>query len=205
MVFKIHIIGHSYVHHFKTFIRRNSDQFSYNLNLDPKQVMIQYSASPGASVPQLRDRHIQYVQDFEPDIVILDIGTNDLCNKHLTAEALVASLLDLVDHLIYFRNVKFVVVLQILHRVPSLVPIRHPVDIVWFDDRVDEVNLSLTKKLQDTSQACFWRHKAFWSVKSQLEVFSRDGIHLSTQGQRKYFSSLRALVVHLLNRLDKTK
>ena len=43
--------------------------------------MIQYSGYPGASVDALIQLGLSDVYDFEPDLVILDIGTNDLSSS----------------------------------------------------------------------------------------------------------------------------
>ena len=78
MVYKVQILGHSFVTRFKTFIKQNLDQYSYILNLDPNDIMIQYTRTPGSYVHSLREKHLEDVKDFEPEIVILNIGSNDL-------------------------------------------------------------------------------------------------------------------------------
>lgn len=197
MVYKVHLIGHSFVTRFKQFLKHNLDQYSYTLNLDPHDVMIQYSGLSGGSVQSLRANLLTDVHDFEPDFVFSDIGSNDLCNRHLTPDSVANSVLDLVDFLVHFANVRIVAVLQILHKIPPSCSTRHPVDTFWFNTRVDETNFLLSQGLSSILQVCFWWHKGFWTEASKQAVFSYDGTHLSHQGQVKYFKSLRALTVYI--------
>ena len=81
MVVKVQLFGHSFISPFKRFIRTNASDFDYNLNLDKLEVMIRFSGYPCASVKALIQRGLSDVYDFEPDLVILDIGTNDLSSS----------------------------------------------------------------------------------------------------------------------------
>lgn len=82
---RVLVLGHSFVARFKAFLRDNVSKFTFSLNLDPKQFMIQYFGRPGATVSSIR-RNLEIVGDFEPSIVILEIGSNDLCDSMTTAE-----------------------------------------------------------------------------------------------------------------------
>ena len=75
--------------------------------------MIQYSGYSGASVHSLQERGLTDVSDFEPELVILDIGTKDFSHSSPQAEA--SAISALVDKLLDNYSVKFVVVLQVLH------------------------------------------------------------------------------------------
>lgn len=108
---------------------------------------------------------------------------------------------DLVDTLHHIYNVQFVAVLQILHRIPAKCRVRYPVDTVWFNERVDETNLKLDAMLRSMRGTCLWRHKGFWAPSTQLEVFCADGVHLSAAGLKRYYNSLRAVVVSVLKHL----
>ena len=86
MVYKILLLGHSFISHFKRFVKNNQTHFTYSLNLDPREVMVQYSSLPGATVTAIRKKRLSDVEDFEPDMVILQIGTNDLADDQCTPE-----------------------------------------------------------------------------------------------------------------------
>ena len=124
MVLKCLILGHSFVRNLKNFIGSNLSSFNYTLKLDPKEVMIQFSGKSGANIESLKELQLGDVQDFEPELVILDIGTNDLCLSTCDPVKLASAIVGLVDFLISDFNVKHVVVLQILHRFRPLRPVR---------------------------------------------------------------------------------
>ena len=114
MVKKILIMGHSYITRLKSYIREDPEQCTFTLNLDPQEVMIQY-AGGGGDVASMRGKPMEVVQDFQPDIVLLQIGTNELyCNIH-TPSSVSSAIVNLVDTLHHIYNVQFVAVLQILH------------------------------------------------------------------------------------------
>ena len=48
--------------------------FTYSLNLDPREVMVQYSSLTGTTVTAIREKCLSDVEDFDPDMVILQLG-----------------------------------------------------------------------------------------------------------------------------------
>lgn len=191
------MFGHSFVRRLRTFISGEKD-LAYNFNMYSRP-MVQYSGYSGASVHSLR-RNIEAVSDFNPKVVILLIGTNDLSHANNSPLTVCANIMELVEMLLQISDVQHVIVGQILHRLPSNQS-RHPVDIPWFNKRVDETNLLLSERLKGLAQqnATFWRLKGFWSPEAQSTAFHADGVHLSDIGQRKLYHNLRAAVVSTLN------
>ena len=110
------LFGHSFITHFKRFIRTNASDFNYNLNLGKREVMIQFSGYPGASVKALIQRRLSDVYDFEPDLVILDICTKDLSSS--PPKTVVNAIVSLVNSLLCTTYVKKVVILQVLQIYP---------------------------------------------------------------------------------------
>lgn len=197
-VLKTLILGHSFVRHFKNFIKSRLSEYNFTLNLDPREVMIQYSGQSGATVDSLRARQLSDVKDFEPELVILDIGTNDLSLPTCNAEMLTSAIEKLIDTLLTDYNVQQVVVIQILHRFQSPRPSRRHINIEKFNSEVDICNQLLSEKLSQKHNCQFWWHKGFWGI-NQSSTIDSDGVHLSKpKGQRKYFFNLRAIVVTYL-------
>jgi hypothetical protein len=90
----------------------------------------------------------------------------------------------LVLTLKYCYNVQRVAVLQILHWQWPRRRIRYPVDIPWFNDRVDTLNIFLRNYFKEDNQEL---------------VYTDDGVHLNeVYGYPKYYNSVRAAVVSLL-------
>ena len=99
--------------------------------------------------------------DFEPEIVFLQIGSNDLCDHEKSPESIAKSIIDLVNRLILNYNVKFVALMQIFHRLHPSRPVRYRVDPSWYNPRVDSTNLKLSAQA-NPDHSCLWRHKGFW-------------------------------------------
>ena len=75
----------------------NTDPSKFTLRLDGPP-LIQYSGYPGAKIQDLH-RHLDVVKDFAPDLVILVIGTNDLCDQEpATVLYLLQNLIDRMLH-----------------------------------------------------------------------------------------------------------
>ena len=205
MVLKCLILGHSFVRNLKTFIGSNLPQYNYTLKLDPKEVMVQFSGKSGANVESLKTCQLADVEDFEPELVILDIGTNDLCLSTYDPSKLASAILSLVKSLIEDYNVQHVVVLQILHRFRSLRPSRRRVNIEKFNKDADTCNKLLGEQLSSKQNCQFWWHKGLWGV-NQRRIIDSDGVHFSKpMGQRKYFYNLRAILVHYTKTIKPTR
>ena len=111
-VIKTLLLRHSFVTQFKSFVRSRIPELNFNLNLDPKEVMIQYSGKHGATVESLKECQLSVVEDFEPHFVILDIGTNDLALPSSSPEKLASAIVELVHTLLTAPNIRHIVVSQ---------------------------------------------------------------------------------------------
>lgn len=197
-VIKTLLLGHSFITHFKSFIRSRIPELNFNLNLDPKEVMIQYSGRPGATIESLKECQLTDVEDFEPHLVILDIGTNDLALTSFNPEKTASAIVELVYTLQTVYNVRHIVVLQILHRFHSVRPNWRRINIEQFNNDVDTCNQLLAVKLSRFRACQLWWHKGLWG-ENQRSMIDAGGVHLSKpKGQRKYFYNLRAIVVSYL-------
>jgi hypothetical protein len=79
---------------------------------------------------------------------------------------------------------------------------RYPVDIPWFNDRVDTLNTFLRNYFKEdrVEGVEFWRHSGFRSPENQELVYTDDGVHLNkVYGYPKYYNGALAAVVSLLN------
>ena len=102
-VLKVLRLGHSFVRNLKSFISQNMPELNFNVKLDPKEVMIQFSGKSGASVDSLSACQLRDIDDFEPHLVILDIGTNNLAHPTIDPEQLASAMVQLVNTLIIFN------------------------------------------------------------------------------------------------------
>ncbi|KAH3711068.1 hypothetical protein DPMN_070567 [Dreissena polymorpha] len=194
---KVYIFGHSFVKRLKDFIRQDPS-LRYDLGLTGSP-MIQYSGFPGATVDCLRNK-LQDILDFVPDIVILVVGTNDIYNPNQSPLSVASAIRDFVDTLLFVHGIPRVIVLQTLHRHSPTCHTRYPVDIHWFNNRVDDLNSLLIDWLNSPphGRAYLWRLKGFWSPECIRTNFADDGCHLSPRGQHIFFHNIRAAVVAAL-------
>lgn len=187
--------------HLRTFIR-NDSELSFVFNLDPAQFMIQFAGFPGAVVGTLQtEQCLQYVRDFQPDIVLIFVGTCDIYKSSESPESVATQLYKLVEACRSVTPLRDIIVIQTLHRIPPSIPVKYPVDCHWFNARVDELNHRLHESLPDHNSK-LWRLKGFWSEASQLTVYADDGTHLSPLGNRKLFNSVRAAIVTFTKTID---
>lgn len=195
---RVHICGHSFVKRLKTFIRE-SDHFHFNFGFtDP--VLIQYSGFSGATIDTLR-QHLEELVDFEANVVVLVIGTVDIYQTTCAPSSIVNHLHQLIlDIKRSVPSVENILVCQILHRTLPSIPTRFPVDLDWYNKRVDETNLLLSKRLPAIRQVCckLCRCTGFWSPSAKASAFHRDGVHLSKEGNRKLYHILKAAVSTIL-------
>lgn len=66
MALKTMLVGHSFVCRFKAFLREHQKDFNYNLNLCPRQFMLQYAGKSGGTVQSVREEKLEAVADFDP-------------------------------------------------------------------------------------------------------------------------------------------
>jgi lysophospholipase L1-like esterase len=142
------------------------------------------------------------VASLQPAVVLLQVGSNDLCQLDKSVQEIEQKLIGLVLTLKYCYNVQRVAVLQILHRQWPRRRMRYPVDIPWFNDRVDTLNTFLRNYFKEdrVEGVEFWRHSGFRSPVNQELVYTDDGVHLNkVYGYPKYYNGALAEVVSLLN------
>jgi lysophospholipase L1-like esterase len=138
------------------------------------------------------------VASLQPAVVLLQVGSNDLCQLDKSVQEIEQKLIGLVLTLKYCYNVQRVAVLQILHRQWPRRRMRYPVDIPWFNDRVDTLNTFLRNYFKEdrVEGVEFWRHSGFRSPVNQELVYTDDGVHLNkVYGYPKYYNGALAAVV----------
>ena len=123
------------------------------------------------------------VASSAPDIVVLQLGTNDL--SRLDPLVVASSIEELVTILHDTYNAKLICVCQTLLG-------SDPV----FNTRVRALNKYVKTFLEALPYVSFWGHRGFWNASQRF--LARDGIHLNRQGQYKFFRSLRGAVLKSL-------
>ena len=99
MVYKILLLGHSFISHFKRFVKNNQTHFTYSLNLDPREVMVQYSSLPGATVTAISnkkryDSELPYQRPDLIEVMEIEIDLTTSTNVHTNFYISVREFLD---------------------------------------------------------------------------------------------------------------
>ena len=165
---KVVVLGHSFVRRLGLYLGRDDERC--NFGLDESLFDISIIGFGGLTMRNSRLHSVKPLLE-NCDLVILDIGSNDLCDQTLNAQRFVNDLLSYAQFLRIGLNVHKVVILQLLHR--SVVP--------YFDYNsvVTGVNVSLQECLAAATlpKIYFWKHRAgLWQ--SIASVLDRQGVHL---------------------------
>jgi hypothetical protein len=74
------ILGHSFISRFHDFLRFNvRADVNLNLNLNPHSEQVFFKGYPGANIDYIKERYLHMVGSLEPTVVLLQVGSNDLC------------------------------------------------------------------------------------------------------------------------------
>ena len=69
------------------------------------------------------------------------------------------------------------VIMQILHRFEPSRPVKHPVDIPWFNKRVDQVNKLVAALAEGEKRIRYWKHKGLFEEDLLSMALKDDGVH----------------------------
>lgn len=201
---QILILGHSFISRLKIFAsKRPHHSVDLNMGLNPNNEKVLMEGFPGGNLQTMKTRGMKVVHRFNPQIVVLQIGSNDLCNHTNTVQDVARGIIELAITLKFSHGIKKVCILQVLHKVPPKKRTRHQVDITWFNERCDELNRFLGNYFKDNKveNISFWKHQGFWLPSNKRLVYTDDGTHLNeSHGYPKYYQSIRGLVVSLLKK-----
>lgn len=137
-----------------------------------------------------------------PDMVVIDIGTNDLSMVHTTQEAMdiAKRVFDFARSLVA-RGVKRVVILEVLPRTRHG---RHGAPRS-FDVLVDSYNSRMSRlcsRNPESNPISYWFHE---DLSRQTESFIMDGVHLNDAGLVRYLESLHEAILRFSQNLDRSR
>ena len=185
------IVGHS-------FISRLAHDLTAVNYLDPSfdliQCNIQCYGVSGAKVATLIDHPglDNVIRDFQPKIIILQIGGNDICDNDLKPEKLACNIIDLMAALQEKYALELIVVCELFLRYAprNITPYQ-------YEQKRNIVNQMLSIMLEDSRDVKFWKHLRL--INSPLNINGHDGVHLSALGTKKFYRSIRLAVLHALD------
>ena len=133
----------------------------------------------GLTIAKVRQFDLGEVIRFRPDIVFLQIGTNELAQRGMSPLTVGSATEDFVRLLHDESGVRLICVGQTIRR-----------DLVGnFNDNVRLLALWLKTVLEPLPFTIYWTQRGFWRASSSY--LSYDGVHLYREGQHKLFKSIR--------------
>lgn len=206
MTFKISIVGSSFIRRLNEAVTGGHDEaFKQNFNLDAVD-SVNYVCRGGWKVQSVLE-HMDSINRQTPDVVILQIGSNDL-GKDRCPLSIADSILDLAETIRSQTSARFVVVCQCLPREKGRY-LRTDGQVRRYNDDAKKANDFLKVVSADRSGVCYWKHKGLSRGPDQPAMrrafghfICSDGVHLSSRGQYKYYKSLRGAIKHAVNILQ---
>ena len=181
------VLGHSFIRHLHDFIERNPRDLDLAFKLKEPAAIFWHGVG-GRTVAKTIRHDLHVVQSVRPDIVIVQLGTNDLSSR---PPLLVGSdLEDFVRLLHDSCGVQFVCVCQTIRRRSAKRS---------FNKNVDILTRYLRVVLEPIPYAFYWGHRGFW--KARYNFLASDGVHLNSRGQYKLYRSLRGAILQSLRLL----
>ena len=175
------ILGRSFIRHVKDFHCRNFNaHIAKNLSLDGN-LLIKWHGIGSRTVSKTTEYDLGVVEEFAPNVVLIQLGTNDLTT--ILAVQTGSGIEDLCHLLYESYGAELICVCQTLYRK----------DASSFNKRVDLLTKYLKVVLEPIPNVFYWHHRGFWRCKSRF--LARDGVHLNKMGHYKDFRSLRGPVL----------
>ena len=190
---RVTVIGHSFITRIdRMLVQQFGLQHNFGVNSNIAEVKIM--ARGGMKTSDLRP---QSIAATHPDLVYLEIGSNDLCGTSTDGPRVGKAIYNLAMGLVQ-AGVKKVVVGEIIYRVGQGIPAR----VSEYNYRVINLNRYLQTVLdQDNCEKlALWRHKGLWQA--TVPIYCEDGVHLNERGNRRLYRSIRGAIMKYLRLLD---
>ena len=132
---------------------------------------------------------LQAIRGTAPNVIILDIGSNDLGDEQEEPDTVALSILALVETLIKDLKLRCLVLCQVLPRENQ--------PFAEYNERVWRLNGLLKEAVKGIDGAKFWLHRGLCNL--LRNIFTRDGIHLNDEGHQALYRSYRGAILFALN------
>ena len=162
---KVMILGHSFVRRLHCDLEKQFDDRAKR-DFYLSTVNVRQFGTGGRTVAKIKNFDLKTVARFLPDVVILEIGTNDLSNK--PPETVASEIDDLAVKLINEFAVRVVGICNVIPRADQT-----------FSDKAELLNRYLSVVV-DNPRVFTWRHKGLHAQRHS--VLADDGVHLNPYG-----------------------
>ena len=198
---QILIYGHSFPARLNRKVMDTGESLDSVLNLTPDQFNVRTIGHPGLTFFRIfsnAEHYIEEVRSYPLDLLILDLGTNDLCNQDGTPETVVENTVKFLDQVCSGANrpqqLRIVSVIQRsrINRVGQ-------VSVSTFNHRAKRYNCQLGRKLE----SMFSPNVQMYSQRRiNRPKYLSDGCHLNVEGVEKYCRGLKEIILSSTKTLD---
>ena len=184
-------LHHSLVRRLQTFLTEHHERrATHNMNLPHENVS--FLGIGGRTASKRLSFDLDKIKAFQPKIIILELGTNDLCVVGQRPESVGSDIEHLVQVLHDHCGAEFIMACLVIYR--SAIPPHVP----DFSHRVD-LNKYLKVVLEPLPYAEAWSHRGLQSP--SIAVLCRDGVHLNAAGNYALYRSYRGAILFALKKL----
>ena len=190
---RVLMLGDSFIKRLSYYVQGNIDRGCLGL----KDVIdLRWYGVPGATVDHLvsSPKVTNTISNFRPDVIILQVVSNDLCIARSKADAWAVGyrIVQFAEQLLTHQSVRLVLILSSFHRTK---PSGYTPDVKLYNQLVDQ----LYHYLYITTGDC--PGVKFFTLGNKLLVrfadfVGHDGIHLNPAGLRRYYRALRYAILH---------
>lgn len=186
------MLGHSFVHRLDTFMKTTD---RVNFEFDECRTICRLCGIGGLKIVGLFSaRMVDKVARFRPGLLVIEIGTNDIDAPGVTVCDLARTVFRFAMLCMSDHAVCKVILCPVLPRGPG----RFQARSVCFESNRVALNEALAVLCTTDSRVSMLTHQRFSNVAEML----RDGVHLSDQGLKRYYFSLRRGIVTSLRELQ---
>jgi lysophospholipase L1-like esterase len=183
------VIGDSHIRRLTEYIA--AEGLSQNFGLD--DVDISFESLSGGTIPQIEQEMGAWITRYQPHIIVIHVGGNDLCRAKLQAWSLGDQLITLAKRAIQEYGIKKVVLSMQFHRT------KYPAILPTYTNKVVQFNKYIRVLSEEEDGIIYWCHRRTGAA---VGVLLGDGVHLSKKGNHKFYKSLRSLFIHLVKQLS---
>lgn len=184
---KVLILGHSYVRRLGEFVHNSSMDVSPNFGIPLTRCRITYSGYGGATVHRLHGVLRKEVAQARPDVVLLQIGSNDVRSNDDDPKLLADSIIDFARRVNREFGIEHVIVSQLF--------LRNQSTCSQYNDIIGEMNTHLHDRLHGERYISFWRHHGFWNPEVRALLQHQDQVHFNELGNYRYYRSLKGAIL----------
>ena len=193
---KILVLGDSHVYWLGAFgdaVGSRACLRDFTVGVQP--CAVKFMGLRGGSVTSIRSPEVMSrVCAYQPDVVILSLGGNDLDKRYANTEAVTANLQLLMMELLAI-GAQRVAVCQLVRRRKW-----HNFSYDVGCARVQQVNEWVAEFCKRTEGVFYWRHKRIWN--STRDMFRSDGVHMSDIGNYRLFRSIRGVIIKAVGQVS---